>query len=333
MRTNAAVLMVLLSAGSSGFGQEWAKKMFDHTSHDFGTVARGAKAEHTFVLENIYEEDMVISSVRTTCGCTHPKLNKRRLKTWEKAEIVAELDTRTFYGRKDSTLTVVLGGQFPAEVRLRVYAYIRRDVVVQPGKILFGSVAEGSDSQRKVTVDYAGRSDWRIVKVESANPHLQGQVVETHRLGGRVTYDLHATLKSTTPAGYVRDHLVLITNDPNQRTARVPIAVEGIVAPAVTVQPSPLTGTAATGETASMRLFVQARTSFQILNVHCDDQRFTSAMRKTAGNSYLILITFAAGETDGEVDETIRIETDLAAAKVLEVPVHVRVTSCDPVTP
>ena len=40
----------------SRLGQQWAKEMFDHTSHDFGTVARGAKMEHRFTLENIYEE-------------------------------------------------------------------------------------------------------------------------------------------------------------------------------------------------------------------------------------------------------------------------------------
>ena len=333
MQTNRTVLLLLLMlTGSTGFGQEWARKMFDHTTHDFGTVARGAKAEHAFTVENIYKEEMYIASVRTTCGCTNPKISKRTLKTWEKAEIVAELDTRTFYGRKDATLTVVLGGRFTAEVRLRIYAYIRRDVVVQPGKIRFGSVAQGTSSRQKVTIDYAGRSDWQIVKVESANPHLQGQVVQTHRAShngrsGRVTYDLYATLSGDAPVGYIRDHLVLVTSDPNPRTARVPIAVEGIVAPAVAVQPSPLSGAAQVGETINMRLFVQAQTPFRIVGVSCSDQRFKFDARKTADKSYLVLVSFAAGEVAEEVDETIRIETDLAAAKVLKVPVAVRVTS------
>ena len=37
--------------------------MFDHTTHDFGVVARGAKVEHRFVVENNYEEDIHIESV------------------------------------------------------------------------------------------------------------------------------------------------------------------------------------------------------------------------------------------------------------------------------
>jgi hypothetical protein len=49
--------------------QSWAQKMFKVTSHDFGTVARGAKAEFLFEMQNIFEEDIHIASVRTSCTC------------------------------------------------------------------------------------------------------------------------------------------------------------------------------------------------------------------------------------------------------------------------
>ncbi|MBN2476436.1 MAG: DUF1573 domain-containing protein [Pirellulales bacterium] len=327
MRIQWAVWLLLSSAGTIGFGQQWAQKMLDHTTHDFGTVARGAKAEHRFVVENIYEEDMHIASISSTCGCTTPRVDKRTLKTWEKAEIVAELDTRSFYGQKDATLNVVFAGQFSAEVQLHIHAYIRRDVVVQPGEVRFASVAQGTSSLQKVTVDYAGRSDWQIVKVESANPYLEPKVVETHRGVGRVTYELAVTLKDTAPVGYLREHLVLVTNDPDPRAARVPVTVEGDVVPTITVQPSPLTGAAEVGKTATMRLFVQARKPFRIEGMYPKDQRFRYDVKAAGESSYLIQVSFTAGTTAEEVDETIRIETDLPAGKVLEVPVHVRVTA------
>jgi len=320
------MLLTIVLGGSTGYGQSWAKKMFDHTTYDFRSVAKGAKAEHVFTVENIYEEDMYISTVRSTCGCTTPRISKRLLKTWEKAEITAELDTRGFDGQKDSTLTVVFGGRFPAEVRLQVHAYIRRDIVVQPGVIRFGSVAQGNTARQKVTVEYAGRSDWQIIEVESANPHLQGRVVQTQRDGGRVTYDLYATLSADTPVGFIREHLILVTNDPNPRTFHVPVAVEGVVTAAVTAQPSPLSGGVEAGKTLRLQLFVRGRTPFGITAVRCGDPRFTYTVRKAGDDkSYLVFITFAAGQVAEEVNETIRIETDLAA-KVLEVPVHVLVS-------
>ena len=44
--------------------------MFKVTEHDFGSVARGAKAEYRFVFENLYMEDVHISHAYSSCGCT-----------------------------------------------------------------------------------------------------------------------------------------------------------------------------------------------------------------------------------------------------------------------
>ena len=44
--------LVLLCVASA-HGQDWARKMVvGSATHDFGVVARGAKAEHRFVIEN-----------------------------------------------------------------------------------------------------------------------------------------------------------------------------------------------------------------------------------------------------------------------------------------
>ena len=67
---------------------------------------------------------------------------------------------------------------FPAEVQLQIHCNIRGDVVVQPGAVEFGAVAQGSVSRQQVAVSYAGRSNWQIVRVESPIPNLSAQVVE-----------------------------------------------------------------------------------------------------------------------------------------------------------
>src|SRR5690606_33660741 len=118
-------------------------KMFNTRSHDFGTVARGAKAVYHFQVKNIYEEDAHIASVRSSCGCTTPQIVKPYLKTFEVGEIVAELNTVAFMGQKNATLTVVFDKPFYAEVQLQVSGLIRSDVVVTPGDIRLGSVDQG----------------------------------------------------------------------------------------------------------------------------------------------------------------------------------------------
>jgi hypothetical protein len=146
MHHRAILLTILVSWASwasPACGQEWARKMFQETSHDFGVVARGAKSEHRFVLQNLYEEDVHIAGVRTSCGCTTPQISKQLLKTWEKGEIVATYNTRSFLGSRGATITVTIDRPYYAEVQLQISGYIRSDVVFDPGSVNFGEVEQG----------------------------------------------------------------------------------------------------------------------------------------------------------------------------------------------
>ena len=70
MRLAGAIAGVVLFCAASAQGQDWANKMFvGPRTHDFGVVARGAKAEHRFVIENSYEEDAHVKSVTSSCQC------------------------------------------------------------------------------------------------------------------------------------------------------------------------------------------------------------------------------------------------------------------------
>lgn len=322
---------LLWCASLSARADDWAKEMFTHTDHNFGAVARGAKAEHAFTFQNLYEEEIYILSARSSCGCTTPTTSKNVVKKWEKADIVATLDTRSFMGHKEAAITVKLGfagSPITSEVILKISCFIRSDVVVQPGMIQFGSVAQGSSQERTVTVSYAGRDDWAIKSIETVNPSFQGQAVEISRQAGQVTYQLTVKLADTTPAGYLKDQLVLVTNDMNSQTARVPVPVEGVVMAAITASPSPLSlGVVDVGQSTTKQLVVQSKSPFKIQSVQCGDPRFRFEVPNVSQKLHLIPVTFAASGATGSVSERLRIETDVASTKPLEVSVQVRVTA------
>jgi hypothetical protein len=327
----AISLALMLGSASSGKGQEqdWAKAMFNETSHDFGVVAAGAKVEYKFVIQNIYEEDVHIKSVQSSCGCTSPKVDKQLLKTWEKAELTAVIntDTRQYYGRKDTTIKVEFDLPFEAEVQVHLHTYIRRDVVVQPGVVQFGSVNQGTATKQKLTVSYAGRNDWRIDSVECSDPYLEGEVAEVSRGAGLVKYDLYVTLKPNAPVGYVKDQLTLLTNDSNPSAARVPVAVEGIVAQALSVRPSPLfLGVIDAGQPVTRPLVIQGKVPFHITAVRSNDPRFQCKPPEGANAVHLLPITFDAKNASGKITGKIQIETDYPNAKPLDVDVNVQVT-------
>jgi len=194
--------------------QEWARKMFQTLEHDFGVVVRGAKAEFEFVLTNPYVEEVHIASVRSSCGCTTPRIKKEWLKTYESSAIVATFNTHLFIGSKGATLTVVFDKPYYAEVQLQVRGYIRSDVVFSPASVELGEVEPGSPVERKLDIHYAGRNDWQILEVRTPHPALKTQLVETARGGGQVRYQLTVRCEGQLPTGYYQDHLILVTNDP-----------------------------------------------------------------------------------------------------------------------
>lgn len=249
----------------------WAEKMFSELRHDFGTVARGADVRHYIVVTNIYQEDIEIVDVDTTCGCTAAKPDKTLLKTHEKANIEVKMNTTKFMRQKDSNVDVTLrfNGQYTKSVRVPISAYIRSDVVVTPGNADFGSIELGQGGVQNIEIAYAGREDWKIRDVRIGNDHIVAQLKETTRGAGQVKYQLAVQVGKDAPLGNITDQITLITDDAN--SPEVPIRVIAKVEPDIVVTPAsfPL-GKLAPGQQKTFNVVLRGKRPFAIQGVECD---------------------------------------------------------------
>ena len=312
IRQCLVALALAMSAWTPAFGQEWAARMFEATEHNFGTVARGAKAEYEFVFSNIYLEDVPRRQRPHQLRLHQRRIENAALKTYEKGAIVATLNTPSFLGQRGATITVVLDKPFYAEVQLHVSGYIRSDVVFEPGSVQLGDLEQGTATKQKVTVNYAGRPDWKIVDVRGTNNHFTVDLKETSRNGGQVSYEMAVRVDNSMPTGYVNEYLMLVTND--TQATQIPLLVEGRVQPGVTVSPASLfLGVIEPGQKVTKQLVVKGKKPFRILAITCDDKSFTfgSVADKTPKTLHLVPVSFEAGKTAGKVNRTIKIETDL----------------------
>ncbi len=160
-------------------------------------------------------------------------------------------------------------------------------------------------------VSYAGRSDWQILDVKSSNPNITAKAVETGRNNGQVWYTLQVHLDKDAPAGYLNDHLMLVTNDAGG--TQIPVEVEGQVTPGISVSPSALfMGVVQPGQTVTRQLVVKSKKPFRILGVECEDKSFAfdTAKEDSAKEVHLIPVTFTAGADAGKIVKTIKIDTD-----------------------
>jgi|TARA_A100001011_G_scaffold133792_1_gene141008 hypothetical protein len=305
-------------------GQEWAEKMFSVTSHNFGTVAKGSKTEFRFIYRNLYEEDVHVSSVRTSCGCTQPAITKKLIETHETGEIVAAFNTRTFLGQHGATLTVTFDQPFYAEVQLRVAGNIRGDVTFEPASVNLGNVDLGRGAEQVVRVTHMGSTPWEITDVRSANVNFEVLLSQPQHTGSQSAYDLTLRLKSNAPAGYINDQLILVTNDP--RASQIPMDVEGRVVAEVTVSPQLLAlGNVLPGGTVTKNIVVRANRPFCVTGIVCNDGCLSCPAKETPAKVHILPVTFQAGDVGGRVERELTITTDLGDGAVPVVTVQAMV--------
>ncbi|MDX1963898.1 MAG: DUF1573 domain-containing protein [Pirellulales bacterium] len=300
--------------------------MFSQTSHEFGTVAFGAKTEFRFKLKNLYVEDLHITGVRSSCGCTTPAivlpgeskpLNELTLKTYESGEILATFNTHKMTGYKSATLTVTIDRPFPAEVQLQVKGQILTEIAVNPNFVDLSTVNQGSAAEKVVTVTRTGRRDWKINDVRCVNTNFEVEVVEKARTLSSVNYDLKVRLKENAPAGVINDQLVLVTND--DRMPQFPIQVQGEVKPEISLTPNLwMAGSLNPGDEVKRVLVVRnnRQQPFKIVNLSCEDtgvQFKPLNVDSPAKPTHIIPITLVAQATPGKQSAKLRIETDLGA--------------------
>lgn len=324
-RHPAAALAVLLAVAPAT-AQEWARKMVETKDHDFGVVARGSDTVFKFPVKNIYKEEVVLGSVRSSCGCTSASLEKPVIKTFETGYVVAKFNTRTFTGDHSATLTLQISKPYPAQLQVRVRGNIRGDVVFEPGSIDFGQVDQGTPHEQSASISYAGRSGWTVQDVRAANEHLEANLVERLRNGGRVIYDLTVRMKETAPAGFLKSQVILVTNDASN--PRIPLEVSAEVRPELMIAPTSLVlGDIPQGETVTKRVLVRGKRPFRVTDVKCDDERFAFDMSDSAGTKQIVTLRFTSAGKPSRLRVPITVETDLGETFTASCDVYATVTA------
>ncbi len=309
------LLIGLLGYSATGFAaQDWARRMFPTTDHDFRVVGRGTTAEYHFEFTNPYKESVRVASVRTSCGCTTPSVTRNLVRSRETAAVVAKLNTDTHIGDKSAVITVVFDEPFYAEVQLSVRGHIRTDVTCSPPEVNFGEVIPGTDKRQDVVITHSGGTNWEILDVRSHCSDLVVALSPAERSPGIVRYRMSVKTKDTLAAGELRERLTLVTND--SRFPTIDLAVTGRVRPALEISPAALNfGTVRIGETVEKRLVVRAERPFAIERIEPGDSRYEVDVPVGEKQLHFVKVRFTATEPIGNRSDEIRISTDLGGGK------------------
>lgn len=86
--------------------QQGPRITFAEATHDFGEINQGDRVTYTFSYENTGNEPLILSDVRTTCGCTATNWSREPLAPGEKSEITVNFNSRGKVGMQNKVVTI-----------------------------------------------------------------------------------------------------------------------------------------------------------------------------------------------------------------------------------
>lgn len=122
-------LITILFIGLISFGiNAQAKIEFKEDTIDYGTIEKGADGVRTFEFTNTGDAPLIISDVKSTCGCTVPSKPKEPIMPGKTGEIKVKYDTNRVNPIR-KTITVMSNAETPT-VALKI-----KGLVVAPSKL------------------------------------------------------------------------------------------------------------------------------------------------------------------------------------------------------
>ncbi len=112
MRIIPFVFLVFLGFGVYAQSQEattptsGAKLTFEESTYEFGDINQGDRVEHVFKYTNAGTEPLILSNVKTTCGCTVPTFSREPLAPGSSDEILVKFNSAGKMGQQNKVITI-----------------------------------------------------------------------------------------------------------------------------------------------------------------------------------------------------------------------------------
>jgi hypothetical protein len=103
---------------------------FNTVVHDYGTIYQGSDGNCSFSFKNEGDEPLILSSVRSSCGCTVPSWPKDPILPGQTSSIKVTYDTKRL-GTISKQITVISNATEP-----NLILNIKGNVIAKPSEIM-----------------------------------------------------------------------------------------------------------------------------------------------------------------------------------------------------
>lgn len=296
------------------------KALVENPLFDFGTALEGTMVSHTFKIKNVGKGELMISGVKTSCGCTAATPNKNHLAPGEETDITVGFDTHFQKGHQIRTITAYTNDPDTPQAVMTIQGTVRQQVAAVPAQVSFGTVRKGTEVTQDVTIrDLTKGKNFSVGPVSNSNSSIK--VVQVARPDHKPGALLHVTLEKTMPTGGFDDTIKVVTN-------RVPIQIDvfGTISGDLSVEPAQVSfGIAPKGQ-AVVRMIALKNNGPHDVKVLDVTSSVPTVGVSTAivkpGREYEITVTLNPTAAEGQLRGQLTIRTDDPEQSSVTVPFY-----------
>lgn len=310
---------------------------FDEMRHDFGSIYEGAEVRHTFKFTNVGDEPLIISRVKSSCGCTVAKEPKDPVAPGAESEIEVVFNSAKRFGEQKKDISVFTNDPKRPMQKLRIETVVIRQFWIDPARIYLGSLTKSQDLESKtLKVYWSDEIDLNVTNIKTSDDTIkvsQKPFEDAKGKGVELTVDFGKASALTGPAQGPMQRIsqVITVETDNEQFKSNNIAITGNIIPEITIRPRVLSFgvLSKTSKPVTKKLIVTAAKDFDLLPPTVDsDLGYLSFDIKEirAKKQYQIVATLdPSGAPEGQFRKNINIRTNSEEYGKNDIPVFGKV--------
>ncbi len=189
---------------------------------NFGRIAEGSKTEHTFRFQNTGDAPLIISKVRSSCGCTAALLSAERLAPGEWGELKTTFNSKGFQGAVSKTVYVYSNDPVQQKTRFRLQGEVQRELLVMPGRLKFSARKDKAPFTAAINLRNDGTTELFLSDLKTTSKELQAEL-SASRLAPGQSVQIAIRLAPNTDKSRFAGYVTLRTSSPRTPTVRIPV--------------------------------------------------------------------------------------------------------------
>ena len=292
---------------------------FFHLEHDFGELYEGDTVTTRFEFVNAGDKPLVVSRVKTSCGCTVAAEPEGEIAPGEKESIEVSFNSSKRAGKQTKDVSVFSNDPEQPMLKLRIEGTVVKQFWVEPERLFLGNLTKSATvEEKKVKVLWDAELDVEVTGIRPSHEQIQ---VSQKPLEGENGVELTlsfgelATLATRTNNASPRiNHTIEIETNNEKFQGRV--FVSGALIPEVHVRPGVLSfGVVGRGsKPITKRVIVTGAKDFELAppTVESDLDYLTFEVKSIrAGTQYQIEATLnPVTAPEGQFRETVIVKTN-----------------------